>query len=174
MKIEDRVARVWGMGAAVGPGEGAWRRVLLAAAGGLFALAQPAVAAQPVPVDFTVHETLPTLTQGSIVRGHLEHCAAARVTTIRAGASQPGVSIFNGSKKIDCGSGTTLTLAFRVQTSGCARTDSGVWQVTRGTGLFAGAKGAGTLVGTYTRGIGPGSFCKSDGLNDRYTGRLEY
>ena len=68
----------------------------------------------------------------------------------------------------------TLTLAFRVQTSGCARTDSGVWQVTRGTGLFASAKGAGTLVGTYTLGNGPGSFCKSDGLNDHYTGRLEY
>lgn len=146
---------------------------LAAAIAAALAFAQPAAAAQ-VPVDFTVHETLPALSLGRIVRGSLEHCAGATVKTTRAGGSEGGgVSTFNGSKKIDCGAGNTLTLAFKVQVAGCQKTNSGSWQVIRGTGVFASTRGQGRLVGTYTYRNGPGTFCKADGIDDRYTGKLQ-
>lgn len=151
------------------------RAMLLLVATSTLLAAAPSVAAQPTPVDVTVHETIPTLTQGKIVRGHLDACTQVTVKTIRAGSSERGgVTTFNGSKKFDCGGGNTLTLAFSAKTSGCEETDNGSWQVVRGTGRFASARGQGRLVGSYTLGTGPGTFCKFDGIDDHYTGALQY
>jgi hypothetical protein len=151
-----------------------WRSLLVAAAGcGAMVLSgQPTVAAQ-VSVDFTVREILGT--QGKIIQGNLEGCAGATVWTVNPGKSQNGpITTFNGSKKIDCGGGNTLTLIFRAKTSECLPTDEGAWKVASGTGLFASAEGQGKLVGTYFLGDGPGTFCNMDGIDDRYTGKLMY
>ena len=136
-------------------------------------LSLSAVGAEVQQVDFTVRETLPKVTQGKIVKGGLDGCPSPVIRTINGGASQShGAQVFNGSKKFDCGAGNTLTLAFRVNVSDCDPTNSGVWQVTRGTGIFAGAQGSGKLVGSYMLGNRRGNFCETDGLLDRYTGEL--
>jgi hypothetical protein len=137
------------------------------------AISLSVVAEEAKRVDFTVRETLPTVTQGKIVKGALDGCPSPVIRTTHGGSSQShGAQVFNGSKKVDCGAGNTLTLAFRVSVSDCDGTNSGVWEVKRGTGIFAKAKGGGKLVGTYTLGNGRGSFCEADGLLDHYTGRL--
>lgn len=151
---------------------GVWTRFAAALACGAM-LSLSAAADEIRRVDFTVHETLPTVTQGKIVKGGLDGCPSPVIRTTYGGGSQShGAQVFNGSKKVDCGDGNTLTLAFRVSVSDCDRSNSGVWQVIRGTGIFAKAKGGGKLVGTYMLGKRRGDFCKADGLLDRYTGQL--
>jgi hypothetical protein len=153
----------------------ALRRVLLAAASiSMLVAAQPAAAAGAKPVNFTVHETLPTLGVGRIVRGQLTDCPNPAVhTTSSGGSGHGGQMVFKGSKRFDCGGGNSLTLAFRVTTGKCQKTDAGVWKVVRGRGVFASAKGSGRLVGTYMLGNKPGTQCNADGLDDHYTGMLE-
>lgn len=149
-----------------------WPKFVVALAFGTM-LSLPSAAEEAKRVDFTVQETLPQVTQGSIVKGGLDGCPSPVIRTTMAGSSQShGAQVFNGSKKFDCGAGNTLTLAFRVSVSGCDSTSSGVWQVTRRTGSFAKAKGSGKLAGTYMLGKQRGTFCKADGLLDHYTGRL--
>lgn len=182
MRLQDTLPLFNGSNAAleaVAPSPpGRTRRSLLLAlaSGALLALSQPAAATQVLPVDFAVHETLPSTTHGTLVGERPpEGCERAIVTTIRAGRSQRGdVVTFSGSKKLDCGSGDTLTIAFKVSVSGCGASNAGTWQVTRGTGRFASAQGQGKLVGTYTLGTGLGTSCNADGVNDRYTGQLRY
>ena len=146
----------------------ALRRVLLAAASiSMLVAAQPAAAVGAKPVNFTVHETLPTLGVGRIVRGQLADCPNPAVhTTSSGGSGHGGQMVFNGSKRFDCGGGNSLTLAFRVTTGKCQKTDAGVWKVVRGRGVFASAKGSGRLVGTYMLGNKPGTQCNADGLDD--------
>lgn len=152
-----------------------FRRPLLWAVLGLVAVAAPTLtfAADVHRLDIVVHETIPA-THGVIVRGRIEGCPSASVRTIRAGSSQRIETSFNGSKKFNCGSGNTLTLAFRVTVSGCSANNKGVWKVTRGTGIFFHAEGEGTLKGSYTSRGGPGTSCNADGIDDHYTGTLEY
>ncbi len=47
------------------------------------------------------------------------------------------------------------------------------WKLIDGTGIFAGAKGHGRIVGTYTHGDGTGTFCDNDGIVDHYTGKIK-
>lgn len=134
-----------------------------------------AVAGEVYNLDFVVHETLPRVTIAKMIRGGMKNCEAASVHSTTAGGSQRGdVFTFKGSKKIDCGSGNTLTLAYKVTTSPCKATDSGIWEVVRGTGIFAAAKGQGDIVGRYTFEGGKGTFCKNDGVDDHYTGKIQY
>jgi hypothetical protein len=154
-------------------GGGLWRALTAAVCGAMVLSAQPSAAAQML-VDFTVHETNPN-TQGEIIQGQLEGCPEPTVWTLNPGSSQSGpIMSFNGSKKIDCGDGNSLTIAFKVRTSECRPTAEGAWKVASGTGLFASAEGQGKLVGTYTLGNGSGTFCNKDGINDHYTGKLQY
>lgn len=133
-----------------------------------------AKAAEIHALDVTVHETLPP-SGGKVVRGRFDGCAAVVVRTIRSGGSTWGdVKTYNGTKKVDCGSGNSLSISFKVTVAGCSTTSSGSWQVRRGTGRFASAEGGGKLVGTYTYQNGPGTWCQADGINDRYVGELRY
>ena len=151
---------------------GAWRTfgsVLVCGA----MLAFAAAGAEVTRVDLTVYETLPTVSQGRIVDGSLDGCPSPVIRTVHSGASQPhGAQVFNGSKKFDCGAGNTLTVSFRVTVSDCDRANGGVWQVVRGTGIFAKAQGGGKLTGTYMLGNRHGNFCEADGLLDHYTGQI--
>lgn len=151
------------------------RRNRFALALGMTLLLTPLSAAQQASsVDLTVHETF-SRTRGEVVRGHFDGCERVSIRTLQSGKSQRGgVATFTGSKRIDCGSGDTITLAFKVKTSECSKTNTGTWQVTRGTGQFESARGQGKLVGTYTYGDETGTFCHADGVNDRYTGELQY
>ena len=74
--------------------------------------------------------------------------------------------------EMGCGAGNTLTVSFRVTVSDCDRANGGVWQVVRGTGIFAKAQGGGKLTGTYMLGNRHGNFCEADGLLDHYTGQI--
>jgi hypothetical protein len=159
---------------ATGWRKGWGRFVVVLASAAMLAMPELSMAANARSVAFTVHETIP-ITQGRIVRGHIEGCASPVVRTIRAGSSARGeVTTFSGSKRFDCGSGNTITLAFKVSVSGCDRANTGSWKIARGTGLFAGAQGQGKLQGTYTLGRRPGTFCSNDGVDDRYTGEFRY
>ena len=142
------------------------------------AIAYPAVAAPQVSVDFTVQEKLGsapgTVAPGKLKSSDISGCLSGTVATIGAKASVDGdSSIFTGTKVITCGSGDTLTLTYRARTSRCAAADSGTWKVTGGTGIFATAKGQGQLTGRFRLGTGAGTFCKSDGIDDHYTGKLQ-
>lgn len=142
---------------------------------GTLALAQPASAAPPVAVDFTVSETLPLGTPGTLTSSDIPGCPAATVTTFPELATTAGpVSRFVGTKVFDCGGGDTFTLRYDARVIGCAPTDDGRWNLLDGTGAFAGASGRGSLVGTYTLGDGPGDACSNDGIDDRYTGRIQF
>lgn len=150
--------------------------VAATAVGTMAAGAAPATAAPPTAVDFTVDESLPLGTPGDLISSDVPGCAAgaATVATPTATRTDSGpIAQFQGTKIFDCGGGNTFTLTFRVASSECSETDSGTWKLVGGTGVFAGAKGHGSLVGTYTLGAGIGTFCDNDGILDHYTGKLK-
>lgn len=143
---------------------------------GMVALATPAWAAPPIAVDFTVSEALPVGAAGDLIDSDVPGCAPAlgSVATTSATRTDTGpLTRFEGTKVIDCGGGNSFTLTFRATASGCSSTDSGIWKLVGGTGIFLGAKGHGSLVGTYTLGGGPGTFCDNDGIDDHYTGKIK-
>lgn len=136
----------------------------------VFSQAGPASAASPL-VDFTVEETLPVGTPGSLVASDIPGCSSATVATTNATGSTKGpVTTFTADKSFDCGGGDTFTLSLVARVIGCAATDSGSWHITGGTGAFEGAHGGGRLVGTYTLGGAPSDSCSTDGINDNYIG----
>jgi len=154
---------------------GARRRRLAAvvAAGSVLTLvpATSTEASSVVRVDVTVAETLPLSVPGEVTADSgLEAfgCLGADVETFPASVTTRGdVTRFTGTKDIECADGT-LTISYRARVRGCATTDRGVWRVVGGTGDFAGARGGGRLVGTYTGGAG--NACDNTGIDDRYRG----
>ena len=140
---------------------------------GLVSVTDTAIAATPVPVDFTVRESLPAAIPGVMIASNLPGCPTATVATVDASRTDIGpVAIFRGRKIFDCGGGDTFTLRFRALSIGCSSIDVGTWRLNGGTGAYAGATGFGLLVGSYRLGGGPGTACLSDGIDDHYTGRL--
>jgi len=142
---------------------------------GTASVGSTASAAPPTAVDFTVSETLPLAAPGVMIASDVPGCPNATVATSPTSATTSGpVTRFTGTKDFDCGGGNSFTLTYRASVRGCATTDSGRWKITGGTGVFAGAKGSGALVGTYwTTGGGPGDACVNDGIDDRYTGKIK-
>lgn len=138
--------------------------------------AAPASAAPPTSVDFTVNESLPLGSDGDLVSRNNLDCpiSVGSVDTLTVTVTETGpLTHFRGTKVVDCGGSDSFTLTFRATSSACSSTDSGRWKVIGGTGIFAGAKGHGSLVGTYTLGEGPGTFCDNDGIDDHYTGKIK-
>lgn len=128
--------------------------------------------AAPVAVDATISETLPATT-GSLTAGSIPGCATPVVTTTSGATSSFGATtVFRGEKSFDCGGGDGFTLRFVAAVTGCAANDGGLWRVTGGTGTFAGVRGRGVLVGSYTLGGVPADACSADGIDDRYLGVL--
>lgn len=153
-----------------------WRRCLVAVAvvGGSILVAGPASAESPEAVDFTVSETKAG-GPGTLIESDIEGCSTlATVETLDPSVTTTGAVItFAGTKIVDCGEGNTFTLTFRARVTGCSSTDFGTWRLVDGTGSFAGAKGQGQLLGTYTYEDGPGTQCENDGIDDRYTGKIK-
>ncbi len=122
-------------------------------------------------VDVTVAESLPLSGPGEVIDDSgLEAfgCLGADVDTTDVSSSTSGpITRFSGTKEFDCANGT-LTITFRAAVVGCAANDVGSWRVVGGTDHFAGARGGGLLVGTYTGGAG--TSCDSTGIDDRYLG----
>ncbi len=148
--------------------------VVAAIVAGASAFAAPVEAAAPTDVDFTIREVLPVGTPGVMIASDIAVCPSAAVATIGATRTDSGpVSTFRGTKVIDCGGGDTFSVEFRASVTGCSSTDSGTWKVIDGTGVFTGAKGHGKLVGSYRFDGGAGTFCMTDGIDDRYTGKLK-
>lgn len=147
---------------------------LLTATLALVTFAPPASAASWASVDFTVNEALPIGTPGTISDSDLSECAAGTVTTPTVDVNELGrVTVYVGTKVLDCGDGNSLTIGFAAAGSECNATNRGLWWVTGGTGVYDGARGGGRLVGTYVAADGgPGDFCDNAGVDDRYTGRI--
>lgn len=136
----------------------------------------PASAAPPTSVDFTVNESLPVGSPGDLVISDIDGCPAGVDSVVTSATTQTDtgpLTTFRGTKIVDCGEGDSFSLTFRATSSACSSTDSGTWKLTGGTGIFAGAKGHGSLIGTYTLLDGAGTFCDNDGINDRYTGKIK-
>lgn len=147
--------------------------VAMAIVCGVLSVASPASAAPPSAVDFTVSETLPIGTPGTLIASDIPGCASASVSTADVSVTETRrLTIFRGTKMLDCGAGDTLSLRFVAVVRGCSSTNFGVWRVTGGTGSFDDARGGGTLRGAYQFEGGPGTACENDGVDDRYTGRL--
>ncbi len=143
----------------------------LSIVGASLAAAAPASAARPVGVDFTIAETIPVSAPGIMVSSNIPDCSTASVQTTSVNSRTIGaVTLFAGTKVIDCGSGDSITLNFRAIVIGCATTDFGGWRAVSGTGVFDGVRGRGLLIGTYQGG--DGTACTATGIDDRYIGRL--
>ncbi len=143
---------------------------------GIISVAAPTSAAPPVSVDFTVHETLPLASPGDLLISNIPNCPAALGSVISSPVTVTTTgprTHFSGTKVFDCGNGNSFTLEYRASTSECRSTDRGKWKLIDGSGIFAGAKGHGRIVGTYTLGDGTGTFCDNDGIDDHYTGRIK-
>ena len=137
------------------------------------ALAPPAGAAAPTRVDFTIAEALPVSTPGTLIAGSVPNCTVTTVDTPTATATTVGsVTVFEGTKQVNCDEGHHFTMSFSARVAGCASFDTGTWRLEGGTGPFAGATGSGRLIGTYVGG--DGTACDSTGINDRYTGKIRF
>ena len=131
-----------------------------------------AASAAPVTIDATISETIP-VTTGALTAGAIPGCAAPVVHTENATASTSGsTTIFRADKRFDCGGGDEFTLRLVAAVSGCATFDVGAWRAVGGTGSFAGVRGRGILIGSYTDGGAPADACSADGIDDRYIGSL--
>lgn len=138
----------------------------------LMVAANPAGAAPPTAVDFTIEETLDPLSTGSLVAGSIPlGCDTPTVTTtgVRVGGGGD-LRTFAAVKDFDCGGGDAFTISLNARVRDCSTSDTGTWRVTGGTGVFAGLRGSGRLVGTYFGGTG--DSCGPDGIFDNYTGRF--
>lgn len=149
---------------------------LLTATLALATFAPTTSAARRTAVSFTVNETLPIGTPGTISDSDLPECAAGTATTPTVDVYERRLAtVFVGTKVLDCGDGNSLTLRFVAVGRECTATNRGVWHVAEGTGVFDGARGGGLLVGTYVGAGGePGDFCNNTGVDDRYTGRIRF
>lgn len=154
-----------------------WTIVAGALLAAVVAIAAPASASAspPIAVDFTVHEALPIDgTRGVMMISDVAGCGIGSTVDSTGTATFAGpVTIFEGTKVFNCDGDDTFTLTYRARVRGCSATDSGTWKIVDGTGLFAGAKGHGRLVGSYTFEGGTGDACTNDGIDDRYTGKIK-
>lgn len=128
------------------------KRYLFAAiAAGVASLAfvAGALAAPGTRVAFTVDEHFATNT-GTILASSIPGCATATVTTPAPGGKAVGpMGLFWGTKVFDCGSSGTFTLDYRAHALAGELNDMGTWQITGGTGTYAGMTGQGLISGTY-------------------------
>lgn len=132
--------------------------------------APAAEASPPVPVHFTVAETLPT-SVGALVAGAVPGCAAPDVyTDVTAGGTFGATTWFSGTKKLDCGGGDILEIAFEAEVTGCAPSSIGTWFVEGGSGAFTDAWGDGKLTGRYTLDGEPSNACEANAVLDAYDG----
>lgn len=123
------------------------------------------------PVSFTVKtvfggpETIETALPGCP--------GGATVATLDSTARFPvgygAPAWFSGHKEFTCGVAGSFVVSFKAKVFFCETTDTGQWNVVSGTGIYAGLKGQGTLVGTYF----PGDACSATGVLDAFTGGLK-
>lgn len=130
-------------------------------------------AAPPSPVDITIDEPFPTAT-GSVAAGAIPGCTTPSVETASIAVRSAGPwTRFVGTKVFTCVEGK-LEIAFSARRLGCAPTNSGRWRIVGATDGLAGAKGGGSLDGSYYgTGSGTGGLCDDLGILDRYTGRIK-
>lgn len=145
----------------------------LLAAATIGAAGAEATAAPPAVVDITIDEPFPTAT-GTVDSGSIPGCTDPTVTTGAVDVRTSGSwTTFAGTKTFTCAEGT-LDIAFSARRRHCDATNSGRWQIVGASGGLAGAKGRGSLDGTYIgTGSGSGGLCADLGILDRYTGKIK-
>ena len=144
--------------------------IALALTLGLLVAAAPAHA-ETVGARLVVDEVLDPGPMGAIVSSNLPNCSNGTVDTFASGATPIGDEgmRFRGTKIVRCASGDTLEFRY---VATYLRADSpidwGRWRVTGGTGVYAGARGGGFLIGNYFGGSGTAS--DNAGITDNWIG----
>ena len=102
--------------------------VALAIMCGVLSVAGPASAATRTSVDFTVRESLPIGTPGTLIASDVPGCSNATVATVDVTSVETRrLTIFRGTKVLDCGGGDTFSLRFVAVVRGCSSSNFGVW-----------------------------------------------